>query len=231
MSSPAVPLVVGRHRATTVRTMAPRRSTTPVTTGGTSPAPAPRRPVRRTVRVLRSLGRVVTSLLVVAALAFFLFFAIGPHVLGYRTATMLTGSMEPGIMVGDVVVTAERPKADVAVGDVITYAIPIEDHRVETHRVTEVIRGEDGSVAVRTKGDNNPNVDPWVATLEGDTVWEVQAVVPKVGSVIRALRTPVLNDVILYGALGAVLLLGLGRIWAGEDTDDSDDDDADDAEA
>ena len=220
MSSPAVPLVVGRHRATTVRTMAPRRSTTPVTTGGTSPAPAPRRPVRRTVRVLRSLGRVVTSLLVVAALAFFLFFAVGPHVLGYRTATMLTGSMEPGIMVGDVVVTAERPKADVAVGDVITYAIPIEDHRVETHRVTEVIRGEDGSVAVRTKGDNNPNVDPWVATLEGDTVWEVQAVVPKVGSVIRALRTPVLNDVILYGALGAVLLLGLGRIWSGDDEGD-----------
>ena len=211
--------------------MAPRRSTTPVTAGGTSPAPAPRRPVRRTARVLRSLGRVVTSLLVVAALAFFLFFAVGPHVLGYRTATMLTGSMEPGIMVGDVVVTAERPKVDVAVGDVITYAIPIEDNRVETHRVTEVIRGEDGSVAVRTKGDNNPNVDPWVATLEGDTVWEVQAVVPKVGSVIRALRTPVLNDVILYGALGAVLLLGLGRIWASEDTDDSDDADGAGGEA
>ena len=222
MSSPAVPLVVGRHRATTtsVRTMAPRRSTTPVPAGGTSPAPAPRRPVRRAARVLRRLGRVVTSLLVVAALAFFLFFAIGPHVLGYRTATMLTGSMEPGIMVGDVVVTAERPVADVAVGDVITYHIPIEDHRVETHRITEVIRGEDGSVAVRTKGDNNPNVDPWVATLEGESVWEVQAVIPKVGSVIRALRTPVLNDVILYGALGAVLLLGLGRIWSSDDEDD-----------
>jgi signal peptidase len=222
MSSPAVPLVVGRHRATTtsVRTMAPRRSTTPVTAGDTSPAPAPRRPVRRAARVLRRLGRVVTSLLVVAALAFFLFFAVGPHVLGYRTATMLTGSMEPGIMVGDVVVTAERPVADVAVGDVITYHIPIEDHRVETHRITEVIRGEDGSVAVRTKGDNNPNVDPWVATLEGESVWEVQAVIPKVGSVIRALRTPVLNDVILYGALGAVLLLGLGRIWSGDDEDD-----------
>ena len=222
MSSPAVPLVVGRHRATTtsVRTMAPRRSTTPVTAGDTSPAPAPRRPVRRAARVLRRLGRVVTSLLVVAALAFFLFFAVGPHVLGYRTATMLTGSMEPGIMVGDVVVTAERPVADVAVGDVITYHIPIEDHRVETHRITEVIRGEDGSVAVRTKGDNNPNVDPWVATLEGESVWEVQAVIPKVGSVIRALRTPVLNDVILYGALGAVLLLGLGRIWSSDDEDD-----------
>ncbi len=224
MSSPAVPLVVGRHRATTVRTVAPRRSTTPVTTaGGTSPAPAPRRPVRRAARVLRRLGRVVTSLLVAAALAFFLFFAVGPHVLGYRTATMLTGSMEPGIMVGDVVVTAERPVADVAVGDVITYHIPIEDHRVETHRITEVIRGEDGSVAVRTKGDNNPNVDPWVATLEGESVWEVQAVIPQVGSVIRALRTPVLNDVLLYGALGAVLLLGLGRIWAGDDEDDTDD--------
>ncbi|MEN8704710.1 MAG: signal peptidase I [Nocardioides marinisabuli] len=219
MSSPAVPLVVGRHRATgpMVRVPAPHRS---AGSGVTHVAPAPQRPVRRTARVLRGLGRVVTSLLVVVALAFFLFFAVGPHVLGYRTATMLTGSMEPGIMVGDVVVTAERPAADVEVGDVITYHIPVEDHRVETHRVTEVIRGDDGSVAVRTKGDNNPNVDPWVATLEGDSVWEVQAVIPQVGSVIRALRTPVVNDVILYGALGAVLLLGLGRIWSSDDEDE-----------
>ncbi|GHJ58245.1 hypothetical protein NOK12_07640 [Nocardioides sp. OK12] len=223
MSSPAVPLVVGRHRATgpTVRVPAPHRgATSGVTRGAPAPAPAPQRPVRRTARVLRGLGRVVTSLLVVVALAFFLFFAVGPHVLGYRTATMLTGSMEPGIMVGDVVVTAERPAAEVEVGDVITYHIPVEDHRVETHRVTEVIRGDDGSVAVRTKGDNNPNVDPWVATLEGDSVWEVQAVIPQVGSVIRALRTPVVNDVILYGALGAVLLLGLGRIWSSDDEDE-----------
>ncbi|ANH39211.1 Signal peptidase I W [Nocardioides dokdonensis FR1436] len=223
MSSPAVPLVVGRHRATA----AAPRVFVPAPAPVTAPAPAPegRRPRRRVLRVLRGLVRVVTSLLVIAALAFFLFFAVGPHVLGYRTATMLTGSMEPGIMVGDVVVTAPRPAEDVVVGDVITYHIPIEDQRVETHRVVEVERGKDGSIAVRTKGDNNDGVDPWTATLDGDTVWEVQAVIPKVGTAIRALRTPVVNDLVLYGALGTVLLLGLSRIWA-RDEDDAETDEA-----
>ena len=215
MSSPAVPLVVGRHRAAgpEIRRLLDLRPERPARPG--SPAPsAPRPPSSRSRRVLGRLVRVVTSLLVVVALAFFLLFAVGPHVLGYRTATMLTASMAPGIMPGDVVVTAERPAADVQVGDVITYHIPIEDHRVETHRIIEVIHGEDGSTAVRTQGDNNDGVDPWVATLDGETVWEVQAVIPEVGSVIRALRTPVVADVLLYGALGTVLLLGLSRIWA-----------------
>ena len=95
---------------------------------------------------------------------------------------MLTGSMSPGINPGDVVVTSPKPAAEVEVGDVISYHIPVEDHRVETHRVIKVTHEENGTIAVETKGDNNNNVDPWTAIIEGDTVWEVQAVVPKVGS-------------------------------------------------
>ena len=85
-------------------------------------------------------GRVLVSLLLVGSALVFLVLAVGPHVLGYRTATMLTGSMAPGIVPGDVVVTVPRPASEVAVGDVISYRIPIEDHRVETHRVIEVTR-------------------------------------------------------------------------------------------
>ena len=49
------------------------------------------------------------NLLLLLCLAVFLLVAVGPHVFGYRTATMLTGSMEPGIMPGDVVVTTPSP--------------------------------------------------------------------------------------------------------------------------
>lgn len=172
-------------------------------------------PVARAAR--RSLpsrlaGLVMNALLLVSVLVFFLI-ALGPHLLGYHTATMLTGSMEPGISPGDVVVTVPKPTAQVEVGDVITYNIPIEDHRVETHRVTEVIHRADGTIAITTKGDANPANDPWIAVLNDDTVWETKAVVPGLGNAIRILRTPVVQHGFLWAAFGGLLLLGLKLIW------------------
>jgi signal peptidase I len=152
--------------------------------------------------------------LVATAVVAFGFLAIGPHVFGYRTMTMLTASMAPEIEPGDITVVTPLAVEDVTEGMVIAYNIPIDDHRVVSHRVVEVERGENGSVTVQTKGDNNDSVDPWKATLQGDTAWQVRAVVPEVGHLIRALRTPGLSEVLRYGAVGlaaAWLLLGIWR--------------------
>ena len=56
---------------------------------------------------------------------------------------------------------------DVTVGMVITYHIPIDDHRVVTHRVVSVQHAADGTVTVQTKGDANTAVDPFTAVLIG----------------------------------------------------------------
>ena len=48
------------------------------------------------------------------AIVTFLGLAVGPHVFGYRTLTMLTGSMAPEIDPGDVVVVTPVATADVA---------------------------------------------------------------------------------------------------------------------
>jgi signal peptidase len=182
----------------------------------------------------RMLGAVV-NLALAGCLLLFLLLGVGPHVLGYRTATMLTGSMEPGISPGDVVITVPKPAAELAVGDVISYHIPIEDQRVETHRVTKVVHAADGTTTFRTKGDNNPGVDPWTATLQGDTVWEERAVVPGLGNAIRMLRSPAVQHGVFWVAVAGLILLGLTLIWgssdeADEDDDADDSDDSDDAE-
>jgi signal peptidase len=148
------------------------------------------------------------------AVAVFALVAVGPHVLGYRTLTMLTGSMAPMIEPGDVTVVTPIAVGDVTEGMVITYHQPIGDRSLVTHRVVEVERGTDGVVSVRTKGDANEAVDPWTATLEGDTAYQVRAVVPELGHLIQALRAPVLTQVLLYGApalLAGWLLLGIWR--------------------
>lgn len=179
-------------------------------------AAGPSRPVRVLRAVLRRLPSVLSTASVVLAAVAFLLLAVGPHVLGYRTATMLTGSMAPGINPGDVVVSVPKPAAEVAVGDVISYHIPVQDHRVETHRVIEVTRDANGRLAVVTKGDANNGADPWVATLDGDTVWQTKAVVPHVGAWIRTLRAPLVQGGVFWGALGAFVLVALWRIWAPE---------------
>src|SRR4051812_40541717 len=155
----------------------------------------------------------VRGLVVVAALAFAVL-AVGPHVLGYRTMTMLTGSMSPQIDPGDVVISTPLDVHDVTEGMVISYHIPIDDHRVVTHRVVSVQRGADGTVTVQTKGDANTALDPWQATLQGSTAYQVRAVIPELGHLIHALRTPVVSKALIYGApmlLAGWLILAIWR--------------------
>jgi signal peptidase I len=167
-------------------------------------------PTRRFLaRVLPWAVRGIVAVAVVA----FAGLAVGPHVLGYRTMTMLTASMAPSIDPGDVTVVTPLAVSDVTEGMVITYHIPIGEHQLITHRVVSVEHGPDGSVTVQTKGDNNEAVDPWSATLEGDTAYQVRAVIPEVGHVIHALRTPAVASTLVYGA--PVLVAGwlLLAIW------------------
>ncbi|GAW50871.1 MULTISPECIES: signal peptidase I [unclassified Nocardioides] len=212
--SSSTAVIAGRHRAAVRPTITP--------SGVTAKRVAAEAPVVRRSMVRRVI-RLGGNLLTLVCLAVFLLVAVGPHLFGYRTATMLTGSMEPGIMPGDVVVTAQKPASELAVGDVISYQIPVEDHRVETHRVVEVKTQNDGSIVFRTQGDANENDDPWTATIQGDTVWEVKTVVPKLGSVIRVLRAPAVQHGIFWIAFGGLLLLGLSTIWGSKPEVDEDD--------
>jgi signal peptidase I len=162
------------------------------------------------------MGRVapwlVRGIMGLAVLAF-LVLAVGPHLLGYRTLTMLTASMSPEIDPGDVTIVTPMAVTDVTEGMVITYHKPVADHSLVTHRVVSVDTGPDGAVQVQTKGDANSAIDPWTATLEGDTAYQVRAVIPELGHLIQALRAPVVTQVLLYGA--PTLLVGwlLLTIW------------------
>jgi signal peptidase I len=163
-----------------------------------------------------AMGRVapwlVRGVMGLAVLAF-LFLAVGPHLLGYRTMTMLTPSMSPGIDPGDVTVVTPIAMSEVTEGMVIAYHKPVEDHSLVTHRVVSVVNGPDGTVQVQTKGDANTAVDPWTATLQGDTAYELRAVVPELGHVIQALRAPVVSQLLLYGAPALLVGWVLLTIW------------------
>jgi signal peptidase len=156
---------------------------------------------------------VITTTVMVAAVAAFLFLAVGPRILGYQTSTMLTGSMSPLINPGDVVVTVPVAVQNLKVGDIITYHIPVEDQRVETHRIIDLTVNNQGTATVRTKGDANNGADPWTATLAAGQVDRQVFTVPYLGNAIRALRDPVVLKVLMYGAPAALVIMVLVSIW------------------
>src|SRR5215218_1555744 len=121
---------------------------------------AARRTAGATRSVLAALLPWAVRGIVAVAIVAFAGLAVGPHVFGYRTLTMLTGSMSPAIDPGDVVVATPVATSEVTEGMVITYHIPVEDHHLVTHRVVSVEHGADGAVTVQTKGDANDGADP-----------------------------------------------------------------------
>lgn len=184
-----------------------RRTQEPTRTSRTTAAWTP-------ARVLAPVGRWTVRLVVVFAIAVFAALAVGPHVLGYRTMTMLTGSMAPVIDPGDVTIVTPLPVTQVQPGMIISYHIPIDDHRLVSHRVLSTTDNPDHTVTVTTQGDANPAPDPWQATLQGDTAWQVRAVIPELGNLIQALRTPLISQALVYGAptlLAGWLLLSIWR--------------------
>ena len=80
---------------------------------GAAPGFAARRTVGIARTVLAHLVPWVVRGIVAVAIVAFAGLAVGPHVFGYRTMTMLTGSMSPWIDPGDVVITTPIPVSEV----------------------------------------------------------------------------------------------------------------------
>jgi signal peptidase I len=197
----------GTTLAPAIGTPLPSRCVPP----GTSAQVSPTLPLMP--RLLRPVVRGLGNLLLLVVVLAFTGLAVGPHVFGYRTMTMLTGSMAPGINPGDVTVAVQQPTSALAVGQIISYQIPVDDHRVVSHRVVKVTRSPGGAVTVQTKGDHNPSADPWTAIITDPQVWTVRAVVPHLGAVIRTLRGPGLHIAFLYVGPALLTALLLSEIW------------------
>jgi signal peptidase len=164
--------------------------------------------------VLRAVAGTLGTLLVVAAALVLVAMTIGPRLFQYRTATMLTGSMVPAINPGDVIVDVREGAADLRVGQIVTYQIPVDDHRVESHRVVWARHLRGGAVLFRTRGDANNGADPWTARAgANEDIWRVATVVPLAGDAIRVMRRPQVQ--LALTRVLPVLLIGsaLISIW------------------
>jgi signal peptidase len=86
-----------------------------------------------------------------------------PDFMGYKPFIVLSGSMEPTILTGDMVLTKEIAAESIVQNDIITFRA--DQDVMVTHRVTEVIN-ENGNISFITKGDANVGADNIVVKAE-----------------------------------------------------------------
>lgn len=126
----------------------------------------------------RGLASGIGTGLLVTLVALALLIAVIPRVLGGAALTVLSGSMEPTLSVGDVVVSA--PQATYATGDVITFQPTPGDPTLITHRIVAVGSSSQG-LTYTTRGDaNGTDDDPIVAD---QVMGKVRYSIPWIGNV------------------------------------------------
>ena len=141
--------------------------------------------------IIRKITFVLTTLIIIVAMAIF-----GLFIAGIRPYVVKTGSMEPAFPVNCLCfVNKNTPLEEISVGDVISFTIG--KHTVVTHRVTSISGKE-----YTTKGDANLIEDSSPVTA-GNYIGKIVFMIPKIGSIPNFLHT----KAGLFTAVTVILLL------------------------
>lgn len=130
-----------------------------------------------------------------------------PGVFGIRPVVVLSGSMEPVIMTGDLIFIHDADAADVQVGDVICY---LTSGQAVTHRVAGMETDDSGETKYITRGDANNAEDRLPVTADQiQGIWKGGRI-EKLGNFILFMQTT--TGMILF-IICPLLLFFLWDIW------------------
>ena len=113
---------------------------------------------------------------------------IAPH-FGWRVDIVCSGSMEPELKAGSLVITRPVEPQEIVVGDIIVFSpngVTLGENEV-THRVIGI--GHSSPLYFETKGDANDNPDPFIVPAR-NLVGRICFKAHYVGYFIGFLRTP-----------------------------------------
>jgi signal peptidase I len=185
--------------------------------GGNGEAPAMAGVGRRAIVVFTV--KVVLSALVMAGTTtmFSLFvWTVLPFTAGWSPSVVVTGSMEPSIMPGDIVVTAPIKPEALKLGYVIRFKDPAHTHPYLMHRIIQI----NGDGTVTTKGDANQSQDSTPVPTENIT-GVARLRVPVIGLPAVWLRNGnylQLGVLLVVVAFAARVLTGLRTLIAADPT-------------
>jgi len=132
------------------------------------------------------------------------------NLLGYNNYVIYSGSMEPTVKVGSLLLTRPADVEDLKVGDVITYRSP-GNHTTLTHRIVS-IRQQDGERVFKTKGDASLEPDPREVILRGQ-VSKMAFDIPYLGYVVDFAKSTQGVVLLLVVPAAGLLLIHTRKIW------------------
>ncbi|MFA5789346.1 MAG: signal peptidase I [Candidatus Gracilibacteria bacterium] len=122
----------------------------------------------------------------IALIAILLLVSVFPITGNFKVLTVLSGSMEPSIRVGSIVVV--KPASEYKVGDVITFGKISKTQTPTTHRISE-IKNPGATQTFVTKGDTNNAVDAR-EVRQSEIVGKVLFSAPYLGYAISTAKKP-----------------------------------------
>lgn len=127
----------------------------------------------------------ITSTTIVILVVLSAVFLMGSRLLGYQYFTVISGSMEPEYMVGDLLYVKKVDPNEIKIGDPITF-IMNEDLFVATHRVIGI---DAENQRFYTKGDANDVADGDPVHFK-NVLGVPQFAIPKLGYVSDFIQNP-----------------------------------------
>lgn len=110
-----------------------------------------------------------------------------PGVLGIKPVIVLSGSMEPEISAGDLILLHKADTKELQEGDVICY---LASKKAVTHRIKTILTGEDGLPRFITQGDANRVEDRLAVTADQvEGIWKGQRI-GGLGAAFMNMQTP-----------------------------------------
>lgn len=116
-----------------------------------------------------------------------------PSVFGIKTFVIISGSMEPSLEIGDIVVIKKVDKEDLKEGDVISFR---NGESIITHRINKIIVDKNGIKQYETKGDNNNISDKSFVKYE-EIEGKLFSKIPYAGKIVLLLKNKLIIIIIL----------------------------------
>lgn len=140
-----------------------------------------------------------------------------PGVFGYSPMIVLSDSMEPKIMEGDLIFIKAAQPDQIQTGDIISFFdVSMGDGKITTHRVLKIEQDEKGQPVFTTGGDNNPKYrkedGSWVVPedptpVKADKLVGIyQSRIPKIGKFVDDMQKPIGDTHI---PIGYVIFVGV----------------------
>ena len=124
-----------------------------------------------------------------------------PNIFGIKLFSIVSGSMEPEISKGDVILVEKVDQGELKEGDIISYKV---ENETITHRIIKIENIENGEVQYTTKGDSNDIPDSIkikYENIEGKYISKIH----KIGKIVILLQ----NKIVFFIALSILILVYL----------------------